>query len=167
MVRHAEELIHDADILASSCSNLSIADAVIRVLAFEVLLKCVIYSETTFRPGGHQYKELWEKLPEQTRTELLAASSVHFGSRTDFSNIEDKFVDWTKVFMKACYYYEYYWDATFSEQLAEGDAWEASGASIEDAKVRFWPLELKAITEAILNRLKASLYPRSELIPKS
>ncbi len=65
-------------------------------------------------------------------------------------------MDWTKVFMKARYYYEYYWDATFSEQLAEGDAWEASGASIEDAKVRFWPLELKAITEAILNRLKAS-----------
>ncbi len=153
--------LHDAEILSGSLAATSDSASLISILAFEVLLKCAIlistdrYKKDHWRKhgleGGHDYDGLWRLLPDDLQEELIAYSRVRMSGHTVFSDLKMLFRAWKDVFTKARYYYEFYEDRTWDEQRQEGEQWLARGASIDEAKVKYFPNELQCLTEA-LNR---------------
>jgi len=72
MYSQALERIHDADILAQAWDRKSDSDSIIRILGFEVLLKCAaLLSLGEIPPDRHNYFRLWEKLPAEASNEIM------------------------------------------------------------------------------------------------
>lgn len=150
----AEARMHDADILAASLHRRSDSHALLEVLAFEVLLKAALLIAHGVPPkGNHKYGELWNDLPFDVRTQLLTHAKQRMAGHTDFSDMENLLNWWQFVFLKARYYYELYDGYTLDEQRAEGDHWISIGAPADKAKVQYFPLELRCLTEALLTHV--------------
>ena len=59
MLIEARRKIHDAKILAESASSQSDAQALIHIIAFEILLKCAIRLCGEKASSNHNYPKLW------------------------------------------------------------------------------------------------------------
>lgn len=105
MCNEAKGRLHDADILATSLDARSDSGAILRVLAFEVLLKAALLAALGQPPRNvHKYADLWKQLPAQVRAEVLAFAGSRMPGHTDFSDVE-KLLKWFQfVFVNARYH---------------------------------------------------------------
>lgn len=150
MQTEARSRLHDAALLSAQLDQRSDSASLLRVLAFEVLLKCAalasgISPNDLKRKYSHSYAELWGALPHETIDRILASANERMPGHTDFSNLAGLLKNFETVFKKARYYYEFYEDQTLSQQTAAGNQWISRGAPLEEALIRYHPYELESL----------------------
>jgi hypothetical protein len=145
MFREAQDRLHDADILAGSLDTRSDSQAIVRILGFEILLKCAIILSGQEPKGSHNYKNLWLALPGYAQKKVLEVAAATMHGHVDLTNLEEKLKWWQFVFERARYHYELYENYTLKEQAELGELWVAIGAPNHEAVVQYFPLELKCL----------------------
>ncbi|WP_367848594.1 hypothetical protein [Rhodoferax sp. WC2427] len=145
MYSEAQDRLHDADLLAASLNRMSNSESIIRILAFEVLLKAALLVSRQEPKQSHNYRTLWLGMPGYARKEILAFASERMPGLANLSQIE-KFLFWYQyIFEKSRYHYELYDGYTLAEQNELGQSWLETGARTEDAVVQYYPLELECL----------------------
>jgi hypothetical protein len=148
--------LNDANILAGSMETASDSSALLRILGFEILLKCAIRLSGQTPKQHHDYVKLWLALPGYAQKEILQTARERSRGHTDFSDL-DKLLRWYQfVFERARYHYELYEGWTPEEMNEFGKLWEELGAPTNEAVVQYHPEELFCLVEA----LKAYIEPR-------
>jgi hypothetical protein len=149
MFDEALERLNDAEILDRSTQTSSDSSALLRILAFEILLKCAIrLSGQTAKPH-HNYAKLWLALPRYVSKEILLVAKDPLHGNTDFSDLT-KLLNWYQfIFEKARYHYELYEGYTFAEQRELGELWVALGSPTHEAVVQYHPQELFCLIEGL------------------
>ena len=99
MFHEAQDRLHDADILACSLDTRSDSQAIIQILGFEILLKCVLLLSGQEPKESHNYKKLWHGLPGNVRKEVLRVASERMPGHADCSGqvISDSSIDFLDV----------------------------------------------------------------------
>ncbi len=157
MLQEARDRRHDADILGRSFSTRSDSQAFLRVLAFEVLLKAAVLASGSPRAGGHNYIELWDKLPPTARTEIMAVARNRMPGHSDLSDLSKLLFWYQIIFERARYGYELY-DGYGTEEVRQlGDYWEELGAPVEEALLRYYPSELECLTDGLIKYVENAL----------
>jgi hypothetical protein len=149
MFREAQDRLHDADILARSFDTHSDSQAIIRILGFEILLKCALLLSGQEPKNSHNYKKLWLGLPGYVRKKVVEVASARMPGYADLTNLEGKLDWWQFVFERARYHYELYADYTLQEQTELGELWIALGAPNHEAVVQYFPSELQCLIEGL------------------
>lgn len=156
MRAHAEGYLADAELLAQQASAVSDGAYLLKLIAFEVLLKAALLKNGTAPARHHKYTPLFDQLPSAARERILAAAASRFGSHTDFRCPPRLLDTWSANFVRLRYAYETYEGMTAEEISTRGEAWLADGAKVEEADFQYHPLELQALTEALLADLQGS-----------
>jgi hypothetical protein len=145
--------VHDADLLDRSCQSQSNASALIRILAFEVLLKAAILHHGQEPKPSHNYAKLWKGLPGSVQKQLLAFAQVRMSGHTDFSNLEALLQSFQVTFERARYGYEPLEGYSLDEQRELERIWLEGGAEPSDALFSHRPLELICLVEALTDHI--------------
>ncbi|PRE24371.1 hypothetical protein C6P92_08660 [Burkholderia multivorans] len=129
----------------------------LELLAFEILLKCLVYMNGQ-RPSRkqHMYLDLFNLLPEQVRSELLAGAATRVAPSRLPDQSPHLLETWGKNFIRLRYPYEAYEDLTEAQYAEIGEDWIALGAPEESATFVYYSNELFGMVEALLN-MTASL----------
>jgi hypothetical protein len=157
MVREAKDRLHDSEILATSLSKRSDSTEFLNVLAFEVLLKAAVLASTGSRPGSHNYRDLWSKLPGPVRDQIMSVAEAGMPGHTDFSNLDKLLGRYRFVFEQARYHYEMYDYVTLEEQRELSELWVKRGAPVEEARVQYHPNELFCLMEGLIAYIESAL----------
>lgn len=148
--------VNDANILARSLNTASDSSALLKVLGFEILLKCAIRLSGQVPKQHHDYAKLWLALPDYAQKEILKTAKERSPGHTDFSDL-NRLLRWYQfVFERARYHYELYKGWTAEEMREFGKLWDELGAPTHEAVVQYYPEELFCLIEA----LKAYVEPR-------
>lgn len=158
MFNEAQDRLHDADILARSLSAISDSQVLLRILAFEVLLKCALLVSGQEPKRTHKYADLWNSLPVAVKEDVLAVASENLPDKISFAHLDRVLNSYQFVFEKARYYYEFYEWKSLEEQREEGESWIAQGAPVEEARVQYYPLELRSLISGLVAYVEARLY---------
>jgi hypothetical protein len=134
--------INDADVLARSVRSQSDSASIIRIIGFEILLKCAIHLSGQKPSNSHNYVKLWAALPGKAQEEILEVANNRMPGHADLSNLDKLFKWYRVVFENARYFYEFYEDYTLEEQKEIGEFWVDIGAPNEDADIQYFPNEL-------------------------
>jgi hypothetical protein len=157
MYIEANERMHDADLLAQSMQAKSDSQAVLRILAFEVLLKCALLLCNLTPKKNHKYRSLWLALPGYAQKEILSVAVDRMPGHTDLTDIE-KLLGWYQfIFEKARYYYEFYENYTLDEQRELGKYWLELDAPTNEAEVQYYPSELQCLIDGLNAFVEARL----------
>ena len=157
MLRDAEDRLNDASILATSLDTRSDAASLLRVLAFEVLLKCAVIVNGGSPPKSHNYWAIWQSLPKPAKDSILAVAEDCMPGHTDFSNLQWLLTNYRFVFERARYFYEFYEGYTLQEQNELGNFWISLGSPEAEADVQYRPNELTCLTDSLLSHVKTAL----------
>ena len=156
MVAEAESRIHDAELIGQSLRSQSDSQSLLKVLALEVLLKALLLKATSEVQKSHKYVELWAKLPVATRSKVLEVARARYPGHADLTNVEKLLCVYEFIFTKARYGYELYEDMSLEEQAHLGEDWLARGAPTEEADLQYFPMELSALLEGLLQEVRRS-----------
>lgn len=108
MLRDAEDRLSDASILATSLEARSDAASLLRILAFEVLLKCALVTNDRTPPRSHNYWGIWQSLPQSAQDAVLSVAADRMPGHADLSNLQWLLCNYRFVFERARYFYEFY-----------------------------------------------------------
>jgi hypothetical protein len=149
MLKEARGRINDADLLSKSLSRETDSDAFLRILGFEILLKCALVV-TGIKPSrSHKYVQLWRELPSEAQASILLAARARMPGHADLSNL-DNLLNWYQfVFEKARYHYELYKGYSLKEQRELGELWVSLGSPTEKAIVQYHPSELECLIHGL------------------
>lgn len=150
MYQEAHDRLHGADILAQSLSAHSDSQAIIRILAFEVLLKCALLICGQKPKANHNYQKLWLGLPGYAQKEILAVATQRMSGHADFSQLEELLGWYQYIFEKSRYHYELYEGYTLDEQRELGEYWISIGAPTREAVVQYHPSELQCLIAGLI-----------------
>ena len=149
MLREAETRIADAAVLSQSMEARSDSAALLKILGFEVLLKCAVLLHGC-KPGkSHNYVALWRQLPSVVRDSILASARDRMPGTADLSDPEALLRNYRFVFEKARYYYEFYESYSLDEQQELGQLWLDRGAPESEAEVKYHPEELECLIHGL------------------
>jgi hypothetical protein len=157
MLRDAEDRLNDASILATSLDTRSDAVSLLRILAFEVLLKCAVVVNGQTPSKSHNYWNLWQSLPKGAQDSVLAVAATRMPGYADLSNLQWLLANYRFVFERARYFYEFYEAYTLQEQKELGDFWVGLGSPEAEADVQYKPNELVCLTDGLLAYIRAEL----------
>lgn len=149
MYREAVARLNDADILSRSLRRESDSDALLRILGFEVLLKCALLLCGQQVKRHHEYTKHWLGLPGYARKEILVVANRRMPGHADLSDTEQLLRWYQYIFEKARYGYELYEGWTLQEQKELGEYWQELGAPVEEADVRYYPNELVCLIDGL------------------
>ena len=159
MYQEAQDRLHDADILAQSLCARSDSQAIIRILAFEVLLKCALLICGQKPKANHNYQKHWLGLPGYVQKEVLSVASKRMPGHADLSQLEKLLSSYQYIFEKARYHYELYDGYTLDEQRELGEYWVSIGAPVNEAVVQYYPSELQCLTVGLSAFIENTLNP--------
>ena len=145
MLNEARARIHDADLLSQSLLRATDSDAFLRILGFEILLKCALVVRSIRPPRNHKYVELWRQLPSDAREKILSAAKSRMPGHADLLKLDNLFNWYQFVFERARYHYELYEGYSLDEQRELGELWVALGAPTDEAVVQYYPNELTCL----------------------
>ncbi|WP_417319532.1 hypothetical protein [Emcibacter sp.] len=88
MYEEAKGRIYDAELLQGMLTK-SDSASIIKVLGFEVLLKCALcISAPKQSRRGHKYGDLWSKLPSNVQNMVLDSAKSRMEGHADFRDID-------------------------------------------------------------------------------
>jgi len=156
---YAEALtrLNDADVLAESMRTQSDSQQLLRILAFEVLLKCAVRLCDQTAKASHNYNNLWLALPGHARKQILLTAQERMPGHANFSDLERLLKAYQFVFEKARYYYELNEGNTLRQQRARGLRWRRRGAPEDEADLRYYPNELDCLIVGLRAFIEARL----------
>lgn len=125
----------------------------LRLTAFEILLKALILANNASPMKHHNYEHHFRELPCALQERVLEAARCRFGPHADFSNPVGLLRTWTHNFSHLRYSYEAYDGMSEKEVQALADSWIADGAKDEQATFVLFPLELDAFVEMLKGEL--------------
>ena len=149
MLNEARSRIHDANILSGSANRDSDSDALLRILGFEILLKCALVVEGCRPERTHNYVKLWQALPEVVRASVLDSAAARMPGQADLSDIDGLLNRYQFVFERARYNYEMFEGYSDRERKELGELWVATGAVITEALVQYSPQELECLIHGL------------------
>lgn len=158
MYVEAHDRIHDAEILSRNATTKSDSASQLKILGFEILLKCAIFTCNLIPKNSHNYKKLWQALPGYAKKDILYSAKLRMGGHTDFSDLDNLLLNYQFVFEKARYFYELYEGYTLEEQREIGKFWEEIGAPINKADVQYYPLELDSLIHGLSEYIKDNVF---------
>jgi hypothetical protein len=132
--------------LSTKLEDFGPSGTVLDILAFEILLKALVFAEGKDQGFGHDYYKGWCQLNEATRASLVDFASVRFAGHSDFSDVEKLMNAWKRTFTAYRYDYEVNETRSIDEIKRVSEDWDGSN---ETADFAFYPLELRGLTEAI------------------
>ncbi|MDX5993699.1 hypothetical protein [Ectopseudomonas alcaliphila] len=156
MFREAQDRLHDAEVLARSLEARSDSQAIIRVLGFEILLKCALLLSGQEPKNSHNYRKLWLGLPGRVKKHVFDVASATMPGHADLTNLEEKLQWWQFVFERARYHYELYENYTLKEQTELGELWVSLGAPTHEAVVQYFPSELECLIAGLTNYIEGA-----------
>ena len=157
MLDEAEARIQDAEVLARSLHTASDSQAIIKILALEVLLKAAQLQCTGKFARSHRYIELWDALPSAVQQEVIRSGSIRYSGHADLTNVPKLLCIYEFIFTKVRYHYELYEGYSIAEQQAQGEEWVQRGAPTEEALVQYFPMELSALLFGLVGVIKNAL----------
>jgi len=151
---HQEALrrLEDAETLSEALGLGGGGDSayLLRLLGLERLLKIVFESVLGKPPDrGHQYENLFNKLPPDVQTRLLSLAGERVGPSALGVNHESVLKEWGQNFIHLRYPWERYAGLSEEQYFALGEEWTSRGSPIEEATFRYHPTELIGILEAL------------------
>lgn len=149
MYAEALSRLNDADVLAKSVHTQSDAPALLRILGFEVLLKCALRLSGLAPRKTHDYFALWQALPPETDAEIMRVARARMPGLADLSDLRRPLEAYRHVFERARYYYELHEGRTAEELHERARALEARGALVDEADVKYYPTELDCLIEGL------------------
>ena len=158
MYREANGYINDAGILSRHLDQKSDSAALLKILGFEILLKCSLLASNQKPIKTHDYYKLWLCLPGNARKKIIINAESRMHDINDFSNIEELLKNYQFVFEKARYYYEFYDGKTLEEQHEIGALWAQKGSPLEEADVRYFPDELECLIYGLSEYIKEKVF---------
>ena len=157
MLSLAEEYIADAEILARAADKASHADYLLKLTAFEILLKALRIAEGLAPSRSHSYGELFCGLPDPVQQEILTLASDRIGPSAEYSDRAKLLGTYHRNFIALRYAYEPYEGMTAAQVHELGDQWLSRGAPVDEATFAFYPEELFGLIEALRVLLKRHL----------
>jgi hypothetical protein len=142
MLEEARDRVADSDLLSQSVGKRSDADYLLRLLAFEILLKAIHLLYVGKLTRSHTYGELFDALPSRVRSGLLKAALERMATAADYSNVPRLLATFSKNFISLRYPYEAYQDLSPVELSRLGESWIARGAPEEEATFVYHSEEL-------------------------
>ncbi|MCH7564970.1 MAG: hypothetical protein IH968_14230 [Gemmatimonadetes bacterium] len=123
----------------------------LRLLAFEILLKALHLVTVGPPKRSHSYVELMGALPLEYRNRIWSSAAVAPGVPHDAAlhNKEHLLKTFSKNFVDLRYPYDKYTGDSPEEYHAKGARWIAAGAPTEEADFTYYPSELGGLTQAI------------------
>jgi len=155
-IRTAEQYNDAADILGQKLTDTGPAQPILRILAFEVLLKtAALVAKPTERKKDHDYLTIWNSLSDNTRDDLLASAIEQAPlDCPDFDDLPKFLTSWQRVFLQGRYEYETNEARSNEEIRSITDNWDGSP---ETADFAYYPQELEGLTRALLRHLSTYL----------
>lgn len=162
MYREAKAFLYDSELLSNKFPPAaSDANYLLRILSFELLIKC-LSSVLGIQIGKrHNYKDLFSNLPKVIRDEIINDAEQNYAGHVDYSNLNLLLITFEDQFVKLRYPYEYYEGLTEGEYKKIGEKWAENGMPLEQAIIRYYPMELKGLIDAIKNILEREIVSRS------
>jgi hypothetical protein len=157
MLQEARSRLNDAEILAGSLAAQSDSSALLRILGFEILLKCATLLCGIAPKRTHSYRHLWTSLPHAARNEILVLAKDRMPGHADLSDPDKVLNAWQLIFEKGRYFYEFYYGWTVAQQREYGELWESLGAPTEEADLQYYPNELSCFIEALTQFIERRL----------
>jgi hypothetical protein len=154
MLRESRNRISDASILAQSTKTRSDSAYLLNLLSLEILLKCLLLITTEKLEHGHNYFELFNKLPEEKKENILSSAKNKQGPIANFTDINSKLKIFESNFIKLRYPYEKYTKLTEGEYVARGEEWIKRGAITEEADFQYYPNELYGLQQALIQDIE-------------
>ena len=158
MYREANGYINDAGILSRRVDQQSDSAALLKILGFEILLKCSLLASNQKPKKTHDYRKLWLALPDDAGMKIIGNAKSRMYDIKDFSNIDDLLRNFQFVLEKARYYYEFYEGYTLEEQHEIGKSWARKGSLLEEAEVRYYPDELECLIHGLSEYIKEKAF---------
>ncbi len=129
--------IADADALAQRV-NTSDSSAILRILGFEILLKCALRLAGVSETKTHDYSKLWGKLPAPLQSKLLFEAGSRMPGHANLSDIH-RLLNWYQfIFERARYHYELYEGYTDGEMAELGlsavSLFDGGGFTLRDGR---------------------------------
>lgn len=149
MHREAVNRLHDASILSTNISRASDSNYLLKLLAFELLLKAVALIHTQRFDKNHNYQQLFESLPLKVRDQIRTTAANWSQKAFDKSSLQKLLRLYRSNFVRLRYPFEAYEQMTESEYLEYGNLWVELGAPIEEAEFQYYPEELYGLVKAL------------------
>lgn len=154
MIREAATRLQSADMLRQAGDD-SDSAYLLRLLAFELLLKAALEKATCKYGRHHEYDKLFAHLPSIVQDSLLRAAGERIGPSSLTHDPVDVLKDLGANFIGLRYPYEKYGHMNQAEYDQVGTAWVESGAEVANADYRYHPEELFGLTFALHQHLGA------------
>jgi hypothetical protein len=149
MRRESENRLAAAETLTKAQDESDTA-YLLRLLAFELLLKLLVEVTTGFEaPKHHHFHKLFRLLPQQTQTDLLRVTGQRIGPSALTTNHISVLKDLGRNFVTLRYPFEKYSDMTETEYRDAAVKWLTSGAPTSRGDFRYHPEELFGLTTAL------------------
>lgn len=149
MVDVANLRLADADELGRNALRESDSDYLLKLLAFEILLKAVVRINNGSPGWGHAYRKLFQSLPPEVRQRITAAAAERMSTSADYSRMEELLDTLSENFVAMRYPYEAYESVSAEALEAAGKAWAAKGGPLSEATFVYHPEELYGLTFAL------------------
>lgn len=158
MYIEADKLIYDSGILSRNIDQQSDAASFIKILGFEILLKCALVINKQNPKRNHKYYKLWLGLPGKVQSEILQYADSRMADTNVSSNLEVFLNNFQFIFEKVRYFYEFYEGYTLAEQHDLGQFWKDIGAPLDEAEVRYYPDELECLIFGLSEYIKGKVF---------
>lgn len=149
MVKEANLRLEDAQELESDGLPDSDSNYLLRLLAFEILLKAVVRINGGSPGRDHSYRRLFQLLPPDVGARVIAVAAKRMSTSADYSRPAKLLDKFGKNFIRLRYPYEAYEHLSAEEYAAAGQAWAARGGPLSDATFVYHPEELYGLTFAL------------------
>jgi hypothetical protein len=150
MCREAESRNKDADLLESNISTASDSGYLLRLLAFELSLKCVLVINGIEPRSSHDYCSLMGKMPEEICDKVFKVAVERMAGHADYSDRTKLLKKYEENFIALRYPYEKYENMTEEEYLQYGNLWVEIGSPVEEGEFIYYPSELDGLVYALL-----------------
>ena len=159
MLRDARARTYDADLLSQNMLRATDSDALLRILGFEILLKCALHVCGAEVGRHHRYNDLWDSLPADARDSILSTANLRMPGHADLSNLQYLLKWYQFIFEKGRYHYELYEDYSAEEQLELETLWASVGAPTDESIVQYHPNELRCLIHGLEQFVEGKIMP--------
>src|SRR2546425_5592639 len=154
MVAVASVRVADADQLEESPRSTSDSGYLLRLLAFEILLKAVVRINGVAPRKSHSYSSLFHLLPETVRERVVARAIQRMTTSADYSSLPVLLDTFSSNFTILRYPYEAYESVSAEALKGAGRGWVARGAPDSEAVFVYHPEELFGLTFALTTEVQ-------------
>jgi len=151
MHQEALKRLKDAETLSQAMPLGESTDStyLLQLLGLELLLKIVFESALGRLGRGHEYEKLFDELPQNLQTRLLALAGERVGPSALAENHGLVLKEWGQNFIALRYPWERYAMLSEEQYSTLGDEWVIKGAPLEEATFRYHPEELVGFLAAL------------------